>query len=130
MYKGLKNQLNQNLSLLFQITDNNIISVHYVRNQALVLDTKGAIFHFNFGNNGNFSLEKVGQIPCEMILGSCLLDSKASLMCLSCDKSEKMTIKSYNCESKAFKSCAFVKPVSWKINTYLPRYIIYYFLIL
>uniref|UniRef100_A0A8D8QWX8 Uncharacterized protein n=1 Tax=Cacopsylla melanoneura TaxID=428564 RepID=A0A8D8QWX8_9HEMI len=90
------------------IGDNIIIEIASVRDKLILLDSRGQLYHYKLGLcSPEQSLEKVGHLSCEEVLAACI--SKSFLICLTCDKSQTISVQCYNLESKAVKSCSFIQ---------------------
>uniref|UniRef100_A0A8D8Y4J7 Uncharacterized protein n=1 Tax=Cacopsylla melanoneura TaxID=428564 RepID=A0A8D8Y4J7_9HEMI len=99
---------NYNDSSSQSIGDNIIIEIASVRDKLILLDSRGQLYHYKLGLcSPEQSLEKVGHLSCEEVLAACI--SKSFLICLTCDKSQTISVQCYNLESKAVKSCSFIQ---------------------
>ncbi|KAI5735814.1 hypothetical protein M8J77_022897 [Diaphorina citri] len=99
-----------------QEIENDIINIFHARNQILVLDTCGNIFHYNT-TSATDVLQKIAHIPSGRLMSACVLISSPIIMCLSYDNHQKMSVQSYNLETRSVKSGAFIKLSNISITT-------------
>ncbi|KAI5700605.1 hypothetical protein M8J75_001054 [Diaphorina citri] len=99
-----------------QEIENDIINIFHTRNQILVLDTCGNIFHYNT-TSATDVLQKIAHIPSGRLVSACVLNSSPIIMWLSYDNHQKMSVQSYNLETRSVKSGAFIKLSNISITT-------------